>query len=191
MVYAVISRLLVPLAWWGRLRVTGLEVLPERGPVLVVANHDSQMDPVILGVALRNRRQLRYLARANLWRIPGLGPVLRGLRQIPIERGAGDARAIHEAVAALRAGAAICIFPEGGLSGGERLRARTGVARLREACPEAAIVLAAIAGTTEYVRFPRRPRVRVGLFAPPGGRDPQALLNAIRDRVPPARAGRG
>jgi len=189
--YALISRLLVPLAWWGRLGVTGLELLPATGPVLVVPNHDSQMDPVILGVGLRRRRMLRYLARANLWKMPGLGPIMRGLRQIPVERGARDASAIQAAVDALRGGDAICLFPEGKLSLGERLRARTGVARLRAACPEAAIVLAAISGTTDYVRFPRRPRVAIELFAPPeGAEEPQELLDALRERVPPARAGR-
>jgi 1-acyl-sn-glycerol-3-phosphate acyltransferase len=191
MLYAVIARLLLPLAWWGRLRVSGLEVLPEHGPVLVVPNHDSQMDPVVLGIALRKRRMLRYLARANLWKIPGLGPVMRGMRQIPIERGAGDAAAIGAAVAALEDGEAICVFPEGKLSLGERLRARTGVGRLKTACPQTAVVLAAISGTTDYVRFPRRPRVRIELFQPPAdAREPQELLDAIRERVPPTRAGR-
>src|SRR5439155_16491760 len=131
--FGLMCRVLLPLAWWGRVRVTGLDALPANGPLLVVPNHDSQMDPVILGVALRRRRPLRYLARANLWKVPGLGPVMRGLRQIPIERGARDAGAIGAAVAALEAGNAICIFPEGKLSLGERLRARSGVARLKEA----------------------------------------------------------
>ncbi|MEA2374023.1 MAG: 1-acyl-sn-glycerol-3-phosphate acyltransferase [Thermoleophilaceae bacterium] len=191
MVYAAISRLLLPLAWWGRVRTTGIEVVPERGPVLVVPNHDSQMDPVMLGVALRRRRMLRFLARADLWRMRGLGPIMNGMRQIPIERGKGDARALDAAVAALHAGEAICVFPEGKLSLGERLRARSGVARLRAACPEAVVVLAAISGTTDYVRFPRRPRVRIELFQPPPGvEEPQQLLDAVRERVPPAPAGR-
>jgi len=184
-------RVLLPLAWWGRVRVSGLEAVPERGPLLVVPNHDSQMDPVVLGVALRKRRTLRFLARANLWKIPGLGPVMRGMRQIPIERGAGDAGAIGAAVAALEAGEAICVFPEGKLSLGEKLRARGGVARLKAACPGATIVLAAISGTTDYVRFPRRPRVAVELFRPPEGMaEPQQLLDALRERVPPVKAGR-
>jgi 1-acyl-sn-glycerol-3-phosphate acyltransferase len=189
--YAIIARALLPLAWWGRLRLSGLEALPPSGPVLVVPNHDSQMDPVILGVALRRHRTLRFLARANLWRIPGLGPIMRGMRQIPIERGAGDAAAIGAAVDALEAGEAICVFPEGKLSLGESLRARSGVGRLKEACPDATIVLAAISGTTDYVRFPRRPRVAIELFRPPeGATEPQRLLDAVRRRVPPVRAGR-
>jgi 1-acyl-sn-glycerol-3-phosphate acyltransferase len=192
MLYPVMTRILLPLAWWGRLRVSGLDVVPERGPLLVVPNHDSQMDPVVLGIALRKRRMLRFLARANLWEIPGLGPVMRGMRQIPIERGAGDMAAIGAAVAALEDGEAVCVFPEGKLSLGARLRARSGVGRLRAACPEAAIVLAAISGTTDYVRFPRRPRVSIELFLPTPGTpaEPQALLDTLRERVPPVRAGR-
>jgi len=190
-IYAIVSRLLLPLAWWGRMRVVGLDAVPRTGALLIVPNHDSQMDPLVLGIALRKVRPLRYLARANLWKIPGVGPIMHGLRQIPIERGTGDVAAIQAAVDALRDGEAVCIFPEGKLSRGERLRVRGGVARLRAACPEAQAVLALISGTTDYVRFPRRPRVKIELVAPPAGaEDPQALLDAIRERVPPVEAGR-
>lgn len=198
MLYALLARLLLPTAWWGRMRVSGAEIVPPSGPVLVVPNHDSQWDPVVLGLALRHRRQLRYLARADLWDIPGLGPILNGLRQIPIERGARDAAAIERAVAALKAGEAVCVFPEGKLSLGERLPARSGVGRLAAACPEVRVVLATVAGATDYVRFPRRPRVAVDLFEPSAGPSeaeaPPALaarlLGELRGRVPPARAGR-
>src|SRR5438067_11688536 len=120
------TRVLLPLVWWGRARVDGLEHVPESGPLLVVPNHDSQWDPVVVGVVLRKRRALRFLARANLWKIPLLGPVLSGMRQIPIERSAGDEGALAKAIDALRAGDAVCIFPEG---------------RLSQACPQARIVL--------------------------------------------------
>jgi 1-acyl-sn-glycerol-3-phosphate acyltransferase len=198
-IYDLIATLLRPLAWWGRLRVEGLEALPTLGPALLVPNHDSQWDPVLIGLALRPRRRLRFLARASLWRIPGLGPVLYALGQIPIRRGVGDAAALERAVVTLRSGEAVCVFPEGGLSWGERLRAHSGVGRLAQACPEARIVLCTVEGTTDFARFPRRPRVYVRLFVPGNG-EPRPdetpaevatrLLDQIRARVPPSPAGR-
>lgn len=190
---------MLPLSWWGRTHVHGLQAVPRSGPLLLVPNHDSQMDPVILGVVLRRVRPLRFLARADLWKMRGLGPILNGMRQIPIERGSGDSAALDRAVEALRGGDAICIFPEGKLSNGERLKARSGVGRLAAACPEAQVVLCTLSGTTDFVRFPRRPRVTVSFFAPASGQLRPAepapelagrLLGEIRSAVPPAPAGR-
>ena len=198
-IYRLLTFVLSPLASWGRLRVAGLELVPADGPLLVVPNHDSQMDPIMVGLALRGHRSLRFLGRADLWRNRPLGWLLYAAHQIPIERGAQDAAALDEAIAALRAGEAICIFPEGKLSQGEALRARTGVARLAAACPEARIVLCTVAGTTDFVRFPRRPRVEVQFLAttalPSPSEAPQdfasALLGELRRCVPPQQAGRG
>ena len=199
MLYDLAAALMRPAAWWGRLRVEGLEHVPAEGPLLVVPNHDSQWDPILVGLAIKPRRRLRFLARASLWRIPGLGPLLYGLGQIPIRRGAVDVGALEKAVEALANGEAICVFPEGGLSWGERLRARSGVGRLAEWCPGVQVVLCAVEGTTTYARFPRRPRVRLAFFRPAAG-DPQPgeeapvlskrLLDEIRDRVAPMPAGR-
>jgi len=197
--YDLAAALMRPAAWWGRLKVEGLELVPPEGALLVVPNHDSQWDPILAGLAIKPRRRLRFLARASLWRIPGLAPILYGLGQIPIRRGVGDAAALEKAVDALSAGQAVCVFPEGALSWGERLRARSGVGRLAQWCPGVQVVLCAIEGTTEYVRFPRRPRVRVSFYRPAGG-DPRdgeepaelatRLLDEVRSRVPPAPAGR-
>jgi 1-acyl-sn-glycerol-3-phosphate acyltransferase len=156
------------------------------------------MDPIVIGLALRSRRGLRFLGRAELWRNPLLGRLLYAAHQIPIARGAQDTAALDEAVASLRAGEAICIFVEGRLSRGESLRARTGVSRLAAACPEARIILCAVSGTTDFVRFPKRPRVRVEFIAtaalPSPSEAPQdyasALLLELRRCVPPVQAGR-
>lgn len=189
-----------PLRAWCRLDVRGLEHLRGPGGVLVVSNHDSWLDPLALGEAcMRVRRPLRFLAKSGLWKNALLARLLDGIRQIPIQRGAGDQAALQVAVEALADGEAVCIFPEGTISRGERLRARRGVSRIAEAAPDARIVLVSVEGGTDLVRFPRRPRVTVTFFAPElgqarPGEDQQLLaerlLDEIRERVPPVPAGR-
>jgi 1-acyl-sn-glycerol-3-phosphate acyltransferase len=184
---------------WGRMKVEGLEVLPRGGPTLVVANHDSQTDPLAVGVAARKRRQIRALAKKPLWDKPGLGRVLDGMGQIPIERAAGDAEALANAVAALRGGACIGVFPEGTISVGRRLRGRSGIGRLALEVPEARLVCCAVQGTPDIARFPKRPRISVRFFEPASGQtDPsetaaalsERLLAEIRAIAPPVDAGR-
>lgn len=154
---------------WGRLEISGVEELPAAGPVLLAANHDSYWDPVAIGVAALRRRQIRALAKSSMWKIKGLGWVLDGMGQIPIVRGSSDAAALERAIAELRAGACIGIFPEGTRSLGRELRARSGFGRLAVAVPEAAVVCCSVQGTTDIPRFPKRPHVRLRFFAPTGG----------------------
>jgi len=192
--------LCAPVAsWWGRMEVTGLESLPRSGPVLLAGNHDSQMDPVAVGVAARKHRQVRALAKASLWDVRGLGPVLNGMGQIPILRGEGDTGALDRAVEALRDGVCIGVFPEGTRSLGRTMRARSGISRLAEAVPETRIVCVAVTGTVDYAKFPKRPRVGVRFFAPAGGdyrlgedhgEFAARLLEQIRADTPPVAAGR-
>src|SRR3954468_23900711 len=82
------------VVWWGRLQVTGLELLPLEGPLLVVGDHDSYWDTVAAGIAAMGRRQIRALAKSSMWKNRLLGTVLTGMGQIPIERGSGDAGAL-------------------------------------------------------------------------------------------------
>jgi len=184
-----------PVARWGRLRVEGLETLPEQGPLLVVGNHDSHWDPVMVGVAALKRRQIRALAKSELWDVRGLAPILNGMGQIPIERGKGDKQALAKAIEALRSGVCIGVFPEGTRSRGKVLRARSGVGRLALEVPEAHVTLVAIEGTSDLTGFPRRPRIRIRFFDPVGGQprpdeDPSELsarlLSEIRELVPPS-----
>jgi 1-acyl-sn-glycerol-3-phosphate acyltransferase len=154
---------------WGRLEVSGLEHLPATGPVLLAGNHDSYWDPVAIGIAALPRRPIRALAKSTLWKIKGLGRVLDGMAQIPVERGKGDAAAFDRAVQELRDGACIGVFPEGSTSKGRTLRARSGLGRLAAAVPEAQLVLVTVQGTTDVVRFPKRPHIRIRFFAPDGG----------------------
>jgi 1-acyl-sn-glycerol-3-phosphate acyltransferase len=188
-----VSRLVVRT--WGRLEVEGLDALPAAGPALVVGNHDSHWDPLAVGVAAIRRRQIKALAKSTLWDVRGLSPVLNGMGQIPIERGAGDVGALARAIEELRRGACIGVFPEGTRSRGGVLRARSGVGRLALEVPEAKLVCVAIEGTADLTGFPRRPRLRTRFFEPAGGQarpgeEPgeiaTRLLAEIRELVPPA-----
>ena len=171
--YRIALGLSVPIVrLWGRLKVEGLEHVPARGPMLLVGNHDSYWDPVVIGIAALERRQIRALAKSSLWKVRGLNKVLDGMGQIPILRGGGDAGALDPAIAALRAGSCIGIFPEGTRSLGRELRPRSGLGRLAAAVPEAAIVPVAVIGSTDIARFPKRPRLHVRFFPPVEGPRP-------------------
>jgi 1-acyl-sn-glycerol-3-phosphate acyltransferase len=185
--------------WWGRMRVEGLDSLPRSGPVLLAGNHDSQMDPVAVGVAANRHRQIRALAKAQLWDVRGLGPILNGMGQVPIRRGQGDRGALDAAIEALRAGHCIGIFPEGTRSKGRELRVRSGIGHLAAAVPESTIVCVAATGTTDFARFPKRPRAEVRFFRPAGGdfgpgEDPTEfairVMNEIRAIAPITASGR-
>ncbi|MGH2942154.1 MAG: lysophospholipid acyltransferase family protein [Solirubrobacteraceae bacterium] len=154
---------------WGRLQVEGLEHVPAEGPLLIVGNHDSYWDPVVIGIAAIRRRQIRALSKSSLWGVKGLNRVLDGMGQIPIVRGTGDADALDRAIAELRGGSCIGIFPEGTRSLGRRLRPRSGVGRLVAAVPESTIVPVAVTGSTDIPRFPKRPRLHVRFLPPAEG----------------------
>lgn len=183
---------------WGRLTVEGVEHIPARGPLLIVGNHDSYWDPVVIGIAAIERRQIRALAKSSLWKVKGLGKVLDGMGQIPILRGSGDAGALDPAIAELRGGSCIGIFPEGTRSLGRRLRPRSGLGRIAAAVPEAVIVPVAVTGSVDIPRFPRRPRLHVRFLAPAEGPRPGEsssdlavrILDELREIAPITPAGR-
>lgn len=93
-------------------RVNGRRNVPETGGLLVCANHQSYIDPVLVGMAFD--RKVQYLARANLFKNFFFGGLIRALDAIPLERGgAGALRGLLETVKRLRDAKAVLIFPEG------------------------------------------------------------------------------
>jgi 1-acyl-sn-glycerol-3-phosphate acyltransferase len=142
---------------WGlyRLRATGLEHLPEGGFVLA-ANHTSNFDPWPLGMPLFPRRQLRFMAKSELFN-PLLSPLLRAAGAFKVRRGEGDLEAMRLAGELVREGEIVVMFPEGtrrekGLRKKYVARAHTGAARiaLNAGVP---LVPAAIAGTDRLWRL--------------------------------------
>jgi 1-acyl-sn-glycerol-3-phosphate acyltransferase len=118
-----------------RLEVRGLEHVPADGPLVVVGNHESILDPFFVSAAIS--RQIRYLAKSELWSVPLLPWWLASVEAIPVERGKNDVAAIASALEALEAGEVVGLFPEGGvmregpwLRGAARMALATGTSIL-------------------------------------------------------------
>ena len=94
-----------------RLEVVGADRLPVTGSVVIAPSHDSVLDGIILGAAIS--RELRFLAKAELWRSRLLAWMLDGLGAIRITRGHGDQLALARMRQALEAGQTVAIFPQG------------------------------------------------------------------------------
>lgn len=91
--------------------------LPTEGPFIVAPNHYSEIDPVVMGVAVwKLGRTPRFLAKASLFRIPVLGFYLRKTGQIPVEREARGNSAIDAAHQLMNSGQGVIVYPEGTLT---------------------------------------------------------------------------
>lgn len=93
------------------IRVFGREHFPLTGGALVCANHQSYLDPVLVG--LTADRRVHYLARANLFEIPLFSTLIDWYDAIPIERDGMGISGVKETLRRLKRGAAVLIFPEG------------------------------------------------------------------------------
>jgi 1-acyl-sn-glycerol-3-phosphate acyltransferase len=128
------TAVLPPLRLWFRLEHEGLGLIPKEGPAIVACNHISYLDPLTNGEAIDGTgRRPRFLAKEELFRIPVVGTVLRGARQIPVTRGSRDGSSLDRAAEALEAGELVVIYPEGTVTDradGLPMQGKTGVARL-------------------------------------------------------------
>ncbi|WP_421072782.1 lysophospholipid acyltransferase family protein [Pelotomaculum propionicicum] len=109
--------------------VRGRENIPASGGVLLVANHTSYWDPVVVICALR--RNVYFMAKSELFNIPVIGYVLRISGSFPVRRDKSDREAIRTAVRLLEEGQVVGVFPEGTRSNtGELLKPHLGAAML-------------------------------------------------------------
>lgn len=145
-----------PVKLLFRLRATGKEHLPTEGGYVLSSNHLSNLDPWPLGLPLFPRRQLRFMAKVELFRSP-LWPILKTAGAFKVRRGEGDEEAIQTAVRLAREGEVVVILPEGtrrekGLVKKYKARPHTGAARVALAA-DVPLIPAAIAGTDRITRL--------------------------------------
>ena len=149
-------------------RVFGIRYVPRTGPILLAANHQSFLDPMLLTYALP--RECHYMARDTLFRNPYFARLIRTVNAFPIKRATADLAGVKETLRRLKAGALVLTFPEGTRSPDGRVCLfQPGVFTIARKAG-ASIVPAAIEGAYEAWprgnKFPRPARVCVQ-YGPP------------------------
>lgn len=119
----------------GRRKFSGGEQLRIPSGALVVANHVSHLDPVYNAVYVRKAgRWPHFLAKTSIWKVPGVGKLMTGAQQIPVERTGGAGKeSLAPAIKALEAGQVVVIYPEGTITrdpAGWPMKPKAGVAVL-------------------------------------------------------------
>ena len=133
-----------------RFRVVGAGNVPRTGGVVVAANHISNFDPPILGIALP--RPVSYMAKKELFAMPVLTQLLPHLNAFPVDRQAGGTAALRAALRMIKEGRCVGIFPEGGRNVTGRNEEKAGAAFLA-AASGVPVVPAAIVGTRKLRPF--------------------------------------
>jgi hypothetical protein len=200
-IYTLVPEFLLRFLSWllvhviYRLRVTGIEKIPDHGPALLICNHVSFVDPIVISAACR--RPVRFIMEASIFRMPVLNAVFRGMKAIPVapqkEEPETYERAFQVVAQELRAGQLVCIFPEGRLTADGTVREfRAGMLRILRETPVPVIPLAlsnlwgsmfSRFSKAPWKRLPRRYlakiRLAVGDPVPPEA----ATLEELRERV--------
>jgi 1-acyl-sn-glycerol-3-phosphate acyltransferase len=197
-IYSLVPEFLVRFMTWilintlYRLRVEGLEKIPEQGPVLIVCNHVSFMDPLIVGGSVR--RPIRFVMYYKIFKWFGLNWFFRTARAIPIAGAKEDPemmeRAFAEVDRELAAGEVVAIFPEGGITRDGTVQPfRRGVERILQARPVPVVPVAlrgmwgSLFSRRDRLRLPRRFWSRIGLVVGEPIAPEQASAEYLEQRV--------
>ena len=169
MLYAVLKPLAAALMrLLFRLQGRGREHVPRSGPVLLVSNHSSVLDPPLVGGAAP--RPLAFMAKAELFAIPGLGWLIRRLNARPVRRDGADPAALRTALKVLQEGGVLLVFPEGTRGAEGVLRPAKPGAGMLAVLSGAPVIPVYISGSgrawPKGQRWPRPAKVTV-TFGPP------------------------
>ncbi len=185
-----------------RLRVQGQENIPHHGPAVVTANHVSMLDPFLVGYTLDSVHPVAFMAKQELFGVPVIGWAIRQWAAFPVDRFRQDASALRTALAVLKTGEILGMFPEGHRSTTGDLQAlRTGALRLaiRTRAP---LIPVGIAGSDHslppHSHFPRPAKLTVTYGTPmdlhalydhrPTDAEIEACSDELRDRLEELRA---
>ncbi len=189
--WLVIGVLYVPVSLLIRIRYRNLAKLPQSGGAIIVTNHVSHIDPLLVAkLVIDGARRPRFLAKDSIFDVFAVGAAMRWMGHIPVRRGTTVARqSFDAAVAALNAGGVIVLHPEGTVTrdpAGWPMAGKTGAARLALLAPDVPVVPIAQWGVqnsidlyAKKVRLLPRPKHVLSVGAP-------IDLAAYRGRPPDA-----
>ncbi len=181
-----------------KVTIKGAENLPATGPVVLAINHSGYLDFVFAAWAcvFERKRWVRFLAKKEIFDHKVAGPLMRGMRHIPVDRQKDPARALDLAIDALRRGEVIGTFPEATINRSfVPLKGKTGTVRMAQASG-AQIIPVSVWGTHRILTKGRPRNFQRGVvisvdIGPPLEVDPtedprvatEQLMNVIRDLV--------
>jgi putative phosphoserine phosphatase/1-acylglycerol-3-phosphate O-acyltransferase len=190
---------------YARFDISGVENIPDRGPVLLASNHRSYFDVAALALVARELgRPVRFLGKKEIFDAPVVGQIARAIGGIAVDRGNDTGSSLAAAEAALKAGEVVVVLPQGTIPRGDaffdiELKGKTGTARLA-ASTGAAVVPIGLWGTEKVwarsarmpdftlVRHPPRVTVRVGHPVPlsltNAKADTETIMGAISALLP-------
>lgn len=190
-----------PVSGIVQIRYRNIERVPPQGPLIIVCNHVSHIDPFLVSkFVLDAGRTPRFLAKESIFDVPVIGGAMRWMGHIPVKRGTADARqSLSAAVEALQRGGAIVLHPEGTVTrdpDGWPMAGKTGAARLVTLVPGVRVLPVAQWGVQEQfdlykkkVKLIPRPRHVISVGEPIDldafrGREPTpALLHEMTDEI--------
>lgn len=140
-----------------RLRTHGVKNIPRHGGVLIVSNHQSYLDPAVLGVKVK--RPMSFMAKSELFVNKFFRGMIESVNAFPVRQGDGDIGAVRETINRLQEGHVLVMFPEGGRTmNGEIEKMEGGMGLIiRRAGPTVRVVPAAIYGA--YQAWPRQSKL--------------------------------
>lgn len=172
------------------IRVIGRRNMPEKGPVLVVANHQSMFDPVMMGMV--SRRYLCYLARNTLFKNRYFTALIRFMGAVPIDRDFGKA-GLQKTLELLEAGNAVLVFPEGERThDGELEPFKAGISLLIKRVKAPIVPIGIVGAFDAWPRGRKIPRLAPLFLAPSPGNiaasvgepiDPAIFANLSREEM--------